>query len=67
MWSFDDLHQEEATVRTRRLLWLGALLRLAATGYPRGPCRESWRTRDNVGRGGMENNGGFASRGALDL
>ena len=27
------------------------------TGYPRGSCRKSWRTRGNVGRGGRRNNG----------
>ena len=27
------------------------------TGYPRGSCRESWRTRENVGRGGRRKNG----------
>ena len=27
------------------------------TGYPRGSCRESSRTRENVGRGGRRNNG----------
>ena len=27
------------------------------TGYPRGSCRESWRTRGNVGRGERGNNG----------
>ena len=24
------------------------------TGYPRGSCRENWRARENVGRGGKE-------------
>ena len=28
-----------------------------ATGYPRGSCRESSRTRENVGRGGRRKNG----------
>ena len=27
------------------------------TGYPRGSCRESWKTRGNVGRGGRGKNG----------
>ena len=27
------------------------------TGYPRGSCRESSRTRENVGRGGRRKNG----------
>ena len=27
------------------------------TGYPKGSCQESWRTRENVGRGGRRNNG----------
>ena len=27
------------------------------SGYPKGSCRESWRMRENVGRGGRRNNG----------
>ena len=50
----------EITVRKRRLLWAGALLRYSAwvtTGYSRGSCRESSRTRENVGRGGKRKDG----------
>ena len=58
----DALQQTECesiktTVRTRRLLWPGALLRRMTTGYPRGSCRERGRTRENVGRGRRRNNG----------
>ena len=42
----------ETTVRTRRLLWAGALLRMGDHRVPKGSCRESPRTRGNVGRGG---------------
>ena len=42
----------ETTVRTRRLLWARAVLRMGDPGYPRGSCRESSRARENVGRGG---------------
>ena len=54
----------EATVRTRkRLLWLGTLLLAwTTTGYPRGSCRERWRTRKNVSRRGRGNNGRTAWR-----
>ena len=45
----------ETTVRTRRLLWWGGrYFEWATTGYPRGSCQESWKTQENVGRGGKE-------------
>ena len=57
----DALHQTgyegiEATVGTREFLWAGALLRMGdqTAGNPRGSGQESWKTRNNVGRGGEE-------------
>ena len=47
----------ETTVRTRRLLWARAVLRMGDPGYPRGSCRESSRARENVGRGGGRKSG----------
>ena len=45
----------ETTMRTRRLLWSGTLLRMGDHRLP--TCREGWRTRGNVGRGGRRKNG----------
>ena len=47
----------EATVRTKRLLWAGALLRMGNHRLLKRACRERSRTRGNVGRGGRRKSG----------
>ena len=50
--------REAATVRTKRLLLAGALLRLGDHRLlTRSSCRESSRTRDNVSRGSRRRHG----------
>ena len=44
----------EITVRTRRLLWAGALLRMGDNRLPKRVISESSRTRENAGRGGKK-------------
>ena len=47
----------ETTVRTRRLLWARALLRMGDHRLPKKVISGSSRTRQNVGRGGRRNSG----------
>ena len=52
----------ESTVRTRRLLWAGALLRMGDHRLPKRSCRESPRTRENVDRGRRRKSGQLRGR-----
>ena len=45
----------ETTVRTRRLQWAGALIRM--DGFPTGSCLAGWRDRGSAGRGDRKRNG----------
>ena len=52
-------------MRTRRLLWAGALLRMGDNSILRGSCQETRRTRDIVGQGGRRDNGQTARQGVV--
>ena len=54
----------ETTMHTRRLLCRGRCSAWVTTAYPRGSCRESWRTRETVGRGGGRKMDGLCGRGS---